>query len=296
MDRPTKPTDTTPGYWPARLELRFARRGDGTAAVLRRHVGPLRVQRMFYPEGPRCCHALLLHPPAGIAGGDRLAIEVVVEAASHALLTTPGATKWYRTGNADEARQDLTLSVADDACLEWLPQESILFDGARAVQWTDISLEPRAAMFGWDIVQLGRLAAGEHWLHGSWRQQLILRRGGKLVWRERAELDAAAAARASVLALAGHDVFATAWACSPRLTTDVAAALAAARATVAAHDLEAQGLACGISWLSAPAELLIIRVLAHDAQTLRGLLEALWHTLRPWVAGIPAVRPRIWHT
>ena len=119
--------------WSAHLQLQFARRGEATRAVQRRHRGPLRVQRMLYPEGPACCHALLLHPPGGLAGGDALHIEVTVEQGAHALLTTPGAAKWYRC-NRRAARQEIQLRVADGACLEWLPQEAILFDGARAVQ------------------------------------------------------------------------------------------------------------------------------------------------------------------
>ena len=277
--------------WSARLELTFAKRAGATRAVHRRHSGPLRVQRMFYPEGADCCHALLLHPPGGIVGGDRLELDVQIEAGAHALLTTPGAAKWYRAGDAAPAQQQLALRVADGGCLEWLPQESILFDGARVEQQCDIALEPGAAMFGWDIVQLGRLAAGEQWQHGLWQQRVQLRRAGRTVWLERAQLDAADPSRDSPLRLAGHSVFATAWACSPRLAVEHAAAIAAARAMAATFKLP-----CGITWLAAPAELLIIRALATQGHELRELFEAMWHTLRPWTASMPPQRPRIWST
>ncbi len=277
--------------WSARLELRFARRGNTTEAVHRNHRGPLRVQRMLYPEGAGCCHALLLHPPGGIAGGDRLEIDVHMETGARALLTTPGAAKWYRAGDAAPAQQSLHLTVADDACLEWLPQESILFDGAKVIQSCQITLAPRAAMFGWDIVQLGRLAAGERWNQGFWQQRLALSRGDRPVWLEQAYLDAHDPLRDSPLRLASHPVFAAAWACSPRLSAQHADALAAARATASRFDLP-----CGISWLGAPADLLVIRALGASGHTVRELFEALWHTLRPWSSGMPPQRPRIWST
>lgn len=276
--------------WHAQLDLRFARQGHATRAVHRSHRGPLRVQRMLYPEGADCCHALLLHPPGGLAGGDVLQIDVALEPHAHALLTTPGAAKWYRcTGPG--ARQSLRLGVAAGACLEWLPQEAILFDGARASQQCEIDLQPGAAMFGWDIVQLGRLAGGERWRSGHWSQHLALRREGRLAWLERAQLDAADALRDSPLGLAGHPVFASAWATSPMLSADPAAALALARQAAARH-----ALPCGITWLPAPAELLVVRVLGHDGQGVRALLENVWHTLRPCLAARTARRPRIWAT
>ncbi|WP_064504841.1 urease accessory protein UreD [Frateuria defendens] len=283
-------SDVQTSGWKASLALRFARQGTATRAVERRHHGPLRVQRMLYPEGPACCHALLLHPPGGIAGGDRLDIAVALEEGARALLTTPGAAKWYRAAAAG-ARQDVHLSVADGACLEWLPQEAILFDGARAAQHATIALAPRAATFGWDIVQLGRLAAGEAWRTGHWHQHFRVTRAGRPVWIERARLAADDPLRASPLGLAGHPVFATAWAASPALDADREAALAAARAVAEAHDVP-----CGITWLAAPAELLVIRAVGEGAHAVRALLEALWHTLRPWTASRAPQRPRIWNT
>lgn len=277
--------------WSARLELRFARRDETTRAVHRHHAGPLRVQRMLYPEGAGCCHGLILHPPGGVAGGDRLDIDVHLESDAHTLLTTPGAAKWYRAGDARSAIQQLHLTVASDACLEWLPQESILFDGARVEQRCDITLEPRAALFGWDIVQLGRLAAGEQWQRGCWQQRMRIARAGQTVWLEQARLDASDPLRNSPLRLAGHNVFATGWACSPRLSIEHADALAAARATAARF-----ALPCGITWLAAPAELLVIRALGAHGHAVRELFEALWHTLRPWTSGMAPHRPRIWST
>ena len=120
-----------PPRWSARLEVAIERRADASIAAHRRHVGPLRLQKTLYPEGPAVAHLLVVHPPAGIAGGDDLALDVVVRRDAHALVTTPGATKWYRS-DGEPARQAVSLSIARGGCVEWLPQENIVFDGAVA--------------------------------------------------------------------------------------------------------------------------------------------------------------------
>ncbi len=86
------------------------------------------VQRPFYPEGGTC-HVYLLHPPGGVVGGDQLELQVQSEPGSHALITTPAATKFYRAGPHPHSLLQQNLQVRD-ATLEWLPQETIVFDGA----------------------------------------------------------------------------------------------------------------------------------------------------------------------
>ncbi|MHC1480412.1 urease accessory protein UreD [Frateuria aurantia] len=276
--------------WHAELRLRFARQQAQTRAIERIHRGPLRVQRMLYPQGPDCCHALLLHPPGGIAGGDQLRIEVALDAQAHALLTTPGAGKWYRSVYA-EARQRVALRLENDACLEWLPQETLLFDGARARQEMQVRLNGSARWLGWDIVQLGRLAAGESWSQGHWAQRMQIFRGPQEIWREQADFEADAGIRRSPLGLAGHPVFATLWIAGPRLTAEPESALDAVRAVPAGPATLAAA-----SWLQAPAELLVVRVLGQDCSEVRSLCERMWHTMRPWICDLPAQRPRIWNT
>ncbi len=276
--------------WPARLALSFARSSTSTRLRACEHVGPLRVQRLLYPEGRDCAHALILHPPGGTAGGDELDVRLDLAAEARVLATTPGAGKWYH-GERGVARQDVHLQVADGACLEWLPQEAILFDGARVRQRMQIDLAADAAMFGWDIVQLGRLAAGERWSTGHWSQMLELRRAGDLCWLEQAELAANDRLRDSPLGLAGQPVFATAWATSPALSASIGDALDAARTASVRFSPR-----CGITWLPAPANLLLLRALGSDCAVVRELLEEIWGALRPWVAGRAAQRPRIWNT
>lgn len=277
--------------WRAELDLRCAPDRHGcTSLVHNRHSGPLQVQRLLYPEGPQTAHAVLLHPPGGIAGSDQLDVQVEVDAGAHLLCTTPGAGKWYH-GERGEASQQLRLAVQADGALEWLPQESILYDGARARMQTTIDLAPEARMFGWDIVQLGRVAAGERYERGRWRQLLSLRRRGRECWREQLDLDATDALLQSPLGLAGHPVCATAWACAPNLDAQIDDLLAELRACAAQHAPR-----CGISWVPAPVQVLQIRALGHASDLVRALLEDLWATLRPTLIGRPARRPRIWST
>jgi len=126
--------------WKAELALGFERRGAKSVLAARRHDGPLALQKPLYPEGEGVCHAIVLHPPGGIAGGDELEIAARVGEGAHALLTTPGAGKWYRSAGA-WARQSLGFEVARGACLEWLPQETIVFDGALAGMRSEVRLE-----------------------------------------------------------------------------------------------------------------------------------------------------------
>lgn len=280
-----------PPAWHARLDLGFARhRPACTHLVRNRFEGPLRVQKLLYPEDAGIAHALLLHPPGGLAGGDQLEIALDLTDGAEVLATTPGATKWYH-GERGAARQSTTLRLGADACLEWLPQESILFDGAEALQALRIELDPGARMFGWDIVQFGRIAAGEQWLRGRWCQRVQLLRAGRERWREQLALGATDPLRDSPLGLAGHPVMATAWASAPALRDQVDDLLDELRERAAEV-----ALPCGISWLGAPADVLLVRALGHDCAAVRALLESLWALLRPAVAHRNPCQPRIWNT
>ena len=93
--------------WRGSLALDYRAR-DGRTIVHDRHDGPLRVLRALHPEGG-VCHSVLVHPPGGIVGGDALAIAITLASGAHALITTPGATRFYRSAGATATQ---TLSVA----------------------------------------------------------------------------------------------------------------------------------------------------------------------------------------
>jgi len=270
--------------WEAELKLGFIRRVEGTVLAERAHRGPLRVQKALYPEGEAVCQTLLLHPPAGIAGGDHLHIEAAVGEGAHAQLTTPGAGKWYRSGGP-EASQRLDFTVA--GTLEWLPQETIVFDGAKARMQTHITLETDARFFGWEVLCLGRTASGERFNEGHISLDTRIERNGQPLWVERGLLHGDDPLLRSPVAFADATVSATLLATLP---TDVQAApLVAACREIAPADNARHGL-------TALPGLLVARYLGHHSEAARHWLTQLWTQLRPALLNREAVPPRIWNT
>jgi urease accessory protein len=181
---------------------------EATVLVQRDHYGPLRVQKALYPEGPAVCHAIVLHPPGGVAGGDSLEIGVTAAPNAGALLTTPGAGKWYRSGGR-VARQSLTVRVAEGAVVEWLPQETIVFDGAEARMETHVELAAGALFCGWEVLCLGRTESGERFRHGRIDLATRVERAGRPLWIERGRLFGGSPWLQAPAGLAGRPVSAT---------------------------------------------------------------------------------------
>src|SRR5439155_4544041 len=194
------------GSWKAQLALGFEAANGRTVLSRRASDGPLVVQKPLYPEGPQVCHAIVVHPPGGIAGGDHLILETGVEQGAAALLTSPGAGKWYRSGGP-WARQQLSFDVR--GALEWLPRETIVFDGALAELECEVRLEGEARYIGWEIVCLGRTGSGERFSRGKLRIRTAVMRERKLLWLERGEIEGGGALMRSPVGLAGRSVFGT---------------------------------------------------------------------------------------
>ena len=255
------------------LALRFERRRDKTVLAQRRASGPLAVQKPLYPEGPQLCHAIVVHPPGGIAGGDELSVEASCEQEAAALLTSPGAAKWYRS-SGPLARQRLCFDVEGD--LEWLPRETIVFDGAFAELSCEVRLGARARYIGWEIVCLGRTGSGERYARGSLKLSSTITRNGKPLWIERGHIAGGGELLRSPVGLAGCPVFGT------LVATEVPAAVAAQ-----CRDILATTLLPGV---------LVARYLGHSTEEAFARFSALWALLRPAVLGRAALAPRIWST
>lgn len=298
----TDRTDLPPG-WQASLALGFALDGGVTRLVRREHRGPLRVQKALYPEGPRACHVIVVHPPGGVVGGDRLHLEFEQGAGTQVLATTPGAAKWYRA-NGRVSSQQVRLQAGAGAALEWLPQETIFYEGADVRLEHEVELGEGACYLGMEILCFGRRAAGERFARGRVRQRTRIRAAGRTIWWEQGTLhggepdDGGADGMAhgaphgspdgplssplhSPLGLAGHPVCAT--------------LLAVGKPAPAALLAELRALDPGLVF-SQVKSVLVARWLGDEAETARACLLRAWTLLRPHLLGMPAVVPRIWHT
>lgn len=288
--------------WQAQLHLGFADDAGTTRLTERRHSGPLRVQKALYPEGGKICHAIVLHPPGGVVGGDQLAITAHIAANCHALLTTPGAGKWYRA-NGHVSAQQLRFTVGAAAKLEWLPQESIFFDAAVVDLQQTIHLAQDASYIGWEILCFGRRASNERFNSGQIRQKLRIERAGKLIWWEQGGVAAQSEAMQSPLGLGGNTVCATLVAVGQSLP---AASLASLREQVHALLLAATNVgtstaigtatSAGEFGISQTKAVLVARYLGDSSELARQIMVTVWQHVRPHVMGCAAQVPRIWNT
>jgi urease accessory protein len=264
--------------WRASLRLDFAFDAGTTRLLRRAHAGPLRVQKALYPEGPRACHVIVVHPPGGVVGGDCLEIDMRLGAGSQVLATTPGAAKWYRA-NGRSSSQEVRLQAGEGAALEWMPQETIFYDGACVDLEHEVELGAATPYIGSEILCFGRRAMGERFVRGQVRQRTRIRQAGRLVWHEQGLLDAAGLE--SPLGLQGKSVCATLLAVGKPLPASVQARLRA----------DDPGLA-----LSQVKSVFVARYLGDDSEAARAAMLRVWQALRPHLLGREACVPRIWNT
>jgi urease accessory protein len=267
--------------WVGSLSLDFERSGHQTVIARRRHRGPLLVQRPFHePDGT--CQVYLIHPPGGVVGGDSLVHEFDLRRESRALITTPGATKLYRSPElCSTLRHDVV--VAAGGVFEWLPQETIVFSGALAESSARVRLEGSSSQFiGWDITCLGHDNAGLR--RGRVTQSWELTRDGRCLWRERADHEGGAAALSAPWGLAGRTVVGTLIA-----TGSGSAEVEAVRAALPEADRD---------WLSVSrlGEVLLCRYLGYSAEAAKHRFGAAWAILRRQLFGRSARPPRVWAT
>lgn len=293
LDRPTL---ASPEGWSASLELVASLRGERTVLTRNRHCGPLRVQRPFYPEGG-ICHVYLLHPPGGLVAGDSLDITLRCEPNSQFLLTSPSASRIY-CSNQQRLRQSqkVSIDVAAGARCEWLPQESIVFDRAEALNQLSISLAADAEFSGWEITCLGRPASGELFEGGQLHQNWEIFREGRPLLLERTKFIGGSAQLQAPSGLGGATVTGT------FITTCLDAPIQQIREAIehvtASEGSEAheQGppFSVPLVAVSALPELLVIRALGQNAADIKAVFIALWHLLRKAQSGQTALAPRIW--
>jgi urease accessory protein len=280
-----------PGGWAGSLTLSYSRAGERTRSF-DLHEGPLRVLRSLYPEGPSICHQVLVHPPGGIVGGDSIDIRIDLGPESHALITTPGATRFYRS-SGPTASQTLQASVGANARLEWLPMETIAYPGTQATNRMRFALAPGAQMIGWEVLALGLPAAGQPFETGRFEQHLELPDR----WLDRGVVEPQTPAgrrlMSSPLGWDGKTALATLWcACADDWTPAVRDGLL----DTAREELDATGASGQGAATSPDASVIVVRLLADR-------VEPIWHTIRAirasWrglIWNLPEAAPRIWQT
>ncbi len=272
--------------WHARLQLNYQRIAERTVAKFE-HEGPLRVLQSLYPEGDAVCHNVLVHPPSGLVGGDVLDIHVALEPNTHALITTPGATRFYRSEKG-LATQQLNAQIGEGARLEWLPLETIAYNGCMGLNQAVFKLAPTAELMAWDITALGLPNANLPFEQGQLQQHLEI----EGVWLERGLIDATnARLMDGPLGLATHRCLATlVFACGadmPRERRDLALSLARELADALPMDMHA-----GVT--SPHSQIVVLRTLSPLVESAQTLFRSVWAAWRKGLWQMPDKPPRIW--
>lgn len=274
--------------WHARLRLQYELENARTVARFE-HSGPLRILQSLYPEGDSVCHNVLVHPPGGLVGGDTLDIVANVGPGAHALITTPGATRFYRS-SGERALQRSQVALAEGARMEWLPLEALCYNACNAENQLTLELAPSAECIGWDVTALGLPHAGQAFETGRFVQHIEMTG----VWLERGAIDAQDQRLLhSPLGLAGQycmgSLFIVAGTAFKRTRRD--AALEAARAVIDTHSLKATAGAT-----SPNDRVVVVRVLAPQVEPVMGLLKAVRVAWRKALWGMAGETPRVWAT
>ena len=272
--------------WRAELKLDYTLESQRTVARFL-HQGPLRILQSLYPEGDQICHNVLVHPPGGLVGGDTLDIRVNVAKGAHGLVSTPGATRFYKSGG-HPALQQVVAHVSNGARLEWLPLEAIAYNNCEATNRAIFNLEPSAELITWDVTALGLPSSDMAFNQGHFQQHLEI----PGVWLEKGNIRGTDARWLnSPLGMAGQKclgtlVFAAGSAIEPGRAEH---ALEAAQEVLEAHALKGQaGLTC------AHPQVIVLRVMSPLVEPTMDLLKQVWATWRHTLWALPSTPPRIW--
>jgi urease accessory protein len=272
--------------WQANLNLAYERHASRVVAR-HAHSGPLRILQSLYPEGDAICHNVLVHPPGGLVGGDTLEIAVQGASATHGLVTTPGATRFYRS-DGPLALQTTRIQLQAESRLEWLPLEALCYNDCNAENRLVMDLEPGAELLGWDITAFGLPNANLPFVKGSFAQHIE----APGVWLERGRIHASdtrlmdgptglngARCMASLFFITG----------SKLERTRKQQALDLARELIADSELAASAGAT-----SPNPQVIVVRVVAPLVEPAMHLLRAVRNAWRQELWQLPDCNPRIW--
>jgi len=292
-------SDNKPG-WQAYLSLRCVGGDYGARLVSTEHHGPLYVQKPFYPEGKDCVHIYPLHPPGGVVSGDALHIQLRAESKANVVITTPGATRFYKS-RYKNLKQDANQSVINKiiinsgSCVEWLPMETIVFNGAQARNNTQVYLDDSAQFIGWEVCCLGLPASDVPFEKGALSQRLELYRQDKPLLIDRLHLCGNSSVLDACAGLGGHTVYGT-FACAPPIDHQLnESKQSLILLTRIREEMATQALAekFSITWVN---KVYLARYLGNNAEEARAGFSRIWQIIRPALTGRAACPPRIWRT
>ncbi len=268
--------------WHGQLNLTYGRVGEASRIMHQHLQAPLKVQRPLYPEGTAVCHSVILHTAGGVVGGDRLSMDLQVQPQAQALVTTAAAAKIYRS-NGLQAHQQVKIDLNAQAVLEWLPQETIVFERALYRQDLRVNLAPGATWLGWDITRFGRSARGERFTQGEWRSHTEVWQGDRPLWIDRQWFPASEALFNSPHGLAGCPVVGSLALVGQAVEPEW---LAQARSLWQGETGEV-----GVTRLQSG---LLCRYRGHSTLEARRWFIAVWQLLRPTYLQRSACIPRVW--
>jgi urease accessory protein len=272
--------------WQGKLNLQYAHQGGTTQVISNQSQAPLRVQRSFYPEQKDICHSVILHTAGGIVGGDRLDLNIDLEEGSQALITSATAGKIYG-GKGIEAQQILSMHLQTGSYLEWLPQETIIFNDAIYRQKTYIELEQECLWLSWEIVRFGRSARGEKFLSGSWRSHTEVWRAGTPLWIDRQWLQGGNSMIDSPHGLYGCPVVGTLALVGKQVNLDLLKKIQLITSDCIQNSDQQMGVTSLI-------EGLICRYRGHSTAEVKQWFIAVWQLLRLFYLERPVCIPRVW--
>ncbi|MEA5551862.1 urease accessory protein UreD [Anabaena cylindrica UHCC 0172] len=271
----------TKSGWHGKLNLVYAKRQDSTQLIYNHHQAPFKVQRPFYPEGQDVCHSVILHTAGGVVGGDRLTSAIHLQSHTNAVITTAAAGKIYRS-NGLPAKQTVNIQIEANACLEYLPQETILFNGAVYRQDLKVNLDTNSSFIGWEITRLGRSARREKFLEGEMRSHTEIWQNGIPQWIDRQILPGSEAVFHSPHGLAGCPVVGSlVWVGSP-VSTEI---------IEKARFLAIQNNLIGVSRLQNG---FLCRYRGNSTSEVRNWFTNVWQLLRVSLLNRGNCIPRVW--
>lgn len=274
----------TQSNWHGSLKLVYANNDQSTKLIEAYSKAPLKIQRSFYPEGKEICHNIILHTAGGIVGGDRLSQYIQLKPQTHTVITTAAASKIYRS-NGQEARQTINIEVENNACCEFFPRETIIFNGAIYRQDLRVDLGTNARWLGWEITRFGRTAKGERFLEGDWRSCTEVWQNGQPLWIDRQGLPAGEEIINSPHGLAGQAIVGTlCWVGQP-VSEEILKKV---------RNLWNQQDANGEAGVTQLLSGLLCRYRGNSTSEVINWFTTVWQLLRLNFQGRVAIPPRVW--